>query len=123
MPITIKSVLFLLFLSAFVAATGTYLDMEILSDDGSYDPYIYTMDILWLGIIAWVAWNLSVKKRDIRLTVILVGLVIIGFEVWDFIEFGFSSSNLAYGVELALCVGMLGMLNTAKAKEWYSDQN
>lgn len=123
MPITIKSVIALLFLSAFVAATGTYLDMGLLSDDGSYDPHIYTIDLFWLAIISWVAWDLSVKKRDIRTTLILVGLVIVGFEAWDYIEIGFSKSNLAYGVEVAIYVAMLSILNTSNAKEWYSNQN
>jgi len=123
MPITIKSVLVLLFASALIAITGTYLDMELLSDDGSYDPYIYTIDIVWFAIIGWVAWDLCIKKKDIRLTLILVGLVIIGFEIWDFIEYGFSKSNIAYGVEVAMYVAMLLLLNNPISKAWYASEN
>jgi hypothetical protein len=123
MPVPIKFVLILLFTSSVIAITGTYLDMELLSDEGIYDPYIYAVDLVWFAIIGWIAWDLGIKRKDIRLTLILVGFVIVGFEVWDFIEYGFSNSNFVYGVEAMTYIAMLLLLNNPISKEWYSNED
>jgi hypothetical protein len=70
-----------------------------------------------------VAWNLSIKKKDIRPSLGWVGLIILGFEIWDYIEFGFSNSNYAYALEFAVYIIMLILLSKPKAKEWYIREN
>jgi hypothetical protein len=119
LPKEIKVSLFLLFFSAFVTAFGTHLDMDFYSDDGSYNPYIYAVDIFWLAVISWVAWDLVKKRSDIRATVLVVGLLIVGFNIWDYIDYGLSDGLYAYILESFIYIGMLFLLNTKSAKAWY----
>jgi len=123
LPKQIKLALCLLFLSAFVAAIGTYLDMSYFSEDGSYNQYIYLVDIFWLAIICWIAWDLGKKRKDVRLTIMLVGIIIIGFNVWNYVEMGISHGLYAYSLETVIYALVLILLSKKLSKEWYTKEH
>jgi len=106
-----------------MSATGTYLDIKLYTYDGPIIPYFYMMDLFWLLIIGWISWDLGVKKQDIRLSVFLVGLIIIGYNTSDYLDDGLRDAFYAYTAEGLLYVGILIILNTPSAKKWYLREN
>lgn len=123
MPNSIKIVLFMLFISVFIVAGGTYLDMRELTIDEPYDYTIHSADLFWFAIICWVSWDLAVKKRDIRLTIIFVGLVIIGFNIWEYVEYGSTYMLFAGIIEAVIYSIVLVVLNFPSVKQWYVEKN
>jgi len=123
MPIPIKIVVAILLTSVVVVAGGTYLDMYELTIDEPYDYSIHLADLIWLAIICWVSRDLAIKKKDVRLTIIGVGIVIVGFNIWEFIEYG--SSNMLYAgiIEAIMYLIILVILNLPNTKQWIADEN
>lgn len=123
MPNSIKIVLTILFASVIVVAGGTYLDMYELTIDEPYDYSIHLIDLFWLAMISWISWDLAVSKKDIRLTIIGVGVVIVGFNIWEYIEYG--SSNMFYAgiIEAIMYLTILMILNLPNTKQWFANEN
>jgi hypothetical protein len=105
-----------------MSATGTYLDMNLYTSGGAYNPYFYLIDLFWLLIICWISWSLGIKKQDIRLSIVLVGIVIMGYNTSDYLDYGLSNSLYAYITEGLIYVVMLILLNKPSAKEWCSNK-
>ncbi len=123
MPKPIKIVLAILFSSVFVVAGGTYLDMNELAVDEPYDYSIHLADLFWLAIICWISWDLAVKKRDIRLTIIAVGIVIVGFNIWEYVEYGSTHMLYAGIIEAIMYLLILIILNRPNTKQWITDES
>ena len=51
--------------------------------------------------------------------IILVGLVIVGFNIWEYLEFGSTYMLYAGIIEAVMYLCILATLNLPTAKQWY----
>ena len=103
-------------------AGGTYLDMHELAMDEPYNYIIHLADLFWLVIICFISWELAIKKNDIRLFIVAVGVVIVAFNIWEYIDYG--STNMLYAgiIEAIMYLAILVILSLPKSKQWIADE-
>ena len=86
---------------------------------GYSDTWSLSFSVLWVGIIAWLIWDIVKKRRDIRVTLAIVSVIM-------FLSVSLSSfdSNARFalifeGLELVLWVGAFILLGTKQSQGWY----
>jgi len=109
-------VLLLALVSTF---TGTYLDMGFYTESKGYDPYIYSIDIIWALIVFWLIWDLIIKKKDLRIILLILSVIILILSIWNTYEYGFLYSTITGIFELGLYLWAYYMLASDGAKLWY----
>ncbi len=103
-------------LSTLIAVYFDGLDFEEISFS---DPFTLGINVIWTVIIAWVIWDLF-RGKDIKLTLVLVGVIMLASLIWDVSEFGFGMAQLFYVLELLMFVAAYFFVSTKESKSWFS---
>lgn len=98
---------------------AVYFDGLEIEEIGYSDPFTLGINIVWTLIIAWIILDLF-KGKDIRLTLVLVGAVMLVSLVYDSFQFGFGMAQIFYTAELLMFVFAYFLVRTAESKAWYS---
>ena len=118
MPREIKITLILLIATVMLGFIGTYLDMGFYSENGEYDPYIYSMDFIWSLIVVWIGWDVACKRKDLSVIFLLLPIIIVVMTVWNFIEYGFLNSAVTGIIEAILFILIYFLVKGDKVRSW-----
>jgi hypothetical protein len=121
-PIDIKRAVIALILSCISTLVGVYFDGLELEEIGYKNPVILGINFVWMIVIAWLVWDVTKKRSDIRLTIILVGIIMAGSLISNRIQYGFNTAQFFYAIELVMFSIALYLFNTDSSKSWYIQQ-
>lgn len=110
-----------LILSCTFSLIAVYFDGLEFEEIGYSDPFILGFNILWVLIIAWIIRDLF-KGKNIKLTLILVGLVMLVFTAWDTLDYGFGMAQAFYVMELLFFIVAYFFVSTKESKAWYAEK-
>lgn len=119
MPTDIKKAAIALLISCISTLIAVYFDGLEFEDLSYNDPFILGINIVWTMVIAWIIWDL-LKGKDIKLTLLLVGSIMLVSLVYEFIEFGFGLPQAFYALELLMFVFAYIMVRTQASRAWYA---
>lgn len=119
MPKVVKISIFLLIISCCVTILSSFLIFGVFADYDSFYNYIFILDILWLFIVLWIISDLSRNKKDIRLTLFAIFIVLIFFLLWDYVDYGISPDLILHIIEALIYVLTIVLLSQPTAKTWY----
>lgn len=119
MPSDIKKAAIALIISCVSTLIAVYFDGLEFEEISYSDPFTLGINIVWTLIIAWIIWDLF-KRKDIKLTLVLVGAIMLASLAYDIIEFGFGIAQIFYAVELLMFVFAYFLVRSEKSREWYS---
>lgn len=122
MPSDIKKAALALAISCISTLIAVYFDSLYFEDISFSDPFTLGINIIWAFIIAWVIWDLF-RGKDIKLTLILVGAIMLASLIWDISAFGFGMAQVFYVLELIMFVAAYFLINTKESKLWYSEKS
>lgn len=88
MPTDIKKAAIALIISCISTLLAVYFDGLAVEEISFHDPFILGFNIIWTLIIAWIIWDLS-RGKNIKPTLIVVGIIMLASLAWDIAEFGF----------------------------------
>jgi hypothetical protein len=123
LPSSIQKAAIALVLSCVSTLLGVYFDGIEIDGLGFNDPLILGTNIIWALVVAWMIVDLLYRRKDIRLTILFVGVVILAFLVWDLVDFGFGLAQLFYAFELAMFVLAFVFLRTDASRTWYATKS
>lgn len=118
MPSDIKKAALALVFSCISTLTAVYFDGLEFEEISYSDPFILGINVVWALIIAWIIWDL-INGKDIKLTLVLVGAIMLISLVWDFSEFGFGMAQVFYAVELLMFAVAYFLVSSKESKAWY----
>ena len=119
MPSDIKKAAIALIISCVSTLIAVYFDGLEYEEISYSDPFTLGINIVWTLIIAWIIWDLF-KGKDIKLTLILVGAIMLAALSYDWYEFGFGVAQVFYAVELLMFVFAYFLVKSKESREWYS---
>ncbi len=119
MPSNIKKAALALVISCVSTLIAVYFDGLELEEISFSDPFTFGINVVWTLIIIWIIWDL-LKGKDIKLTLLLVGAIMLVSVVWDFVEFGFSVAQIFYIIELLMFMSAYFLVKSKESAEWYS---
>ena len=118
LPSDIKKAAVALVFSCISTLTAVYFDGLEFEEISYNDPFILGINVVWALIIAWIIWDL-VNGKDIKLTLVLVGAIMLASLAWDFSEFGFGMAQAFYAVELLMFAVAYFLVSSKESKAWY----
>jgi len=118
MPKNLKTSIVLLILSCVSCLIAVYIEGKELGESFFEDPFIAGFNIIWVLVIIWLIYDL-IKGKDISVTLILVGFVMLGSILFELYEFGFGNAHYFFISELSLFIITYLLLNTSSSKEWF----
>lgn len=118
MPTDIKKAAIALIISCISTLLAVYFDGLDVEEIGFHDPLTLGMNIIWTLIIAWIIWDLF-RGKDIQLTLVLVGIIMLASLAWDVAEYGFGLAQFFYVLELLMFVAAFFLVSTKESKAWY----
>ena len=119
MPTDIKKSAIALLISLISTFIAVYFDGLEFEQIGFDDPWILGTNAIWALVVAWIIWDL-LKGKGIKLTLVLVGLIMLAALIWDVFEFGFNTAQIFYTVEIIMFVVAYYFVTTPQSKAWYS---
>lgn len=122
MPSDIKKAAIALMISCISTLIAVYFDGLKFEEISYSDPFTFGINIVWTLIIAWIIWDLF-KGKDIKLTLVLVGAIMLASLVFDFVVLGFGIAQVFYSVELLMFVCAYFLVRTEESRAWYSAKN
>jgi hypothetical protein len=123
LPSDIQKAAMALVLSCVSTLIGVYLDGVAIEELGFSDPFILGTNIIWVLVIAWMLVDLLLRRKDIRRTIVLVGVVMLAFLIWDLVEFRFGLTQVFYAIELAMFVLVFVFLRSDASRAWYASKS
>lgn len=118
MPTDIKKAAIALIISCISTLLAVYFDGLDVEEISFHDPFILGFNIIWTLIIAWIIWDLS-RGKNIKPTLIVVGIIMLASLAWDIAEFGFGFAQFFYVLELLMFVAAFFLVSTKESKAWY----
>ena len=122
MPSDIKKAAIALIISCVSTLVAVYFDGLEIEELSFTDPFTLGINIIWTLIIAWVIWDL-LKGKDIKLTLVFVGAIMLASLIWDISEFGFGMAQFFYVLELLMFIAAYFFVNSKESKSWYLEKN
>ena len=117
MPFDIKKAVIALVISCISTLLAVYFDGLETKEIGYNNPLILGTNFIWALVVAWIIWDL-LKGKDIKLTLILVGAVMLAAMGWDVYEYGFGVPQLFYAIELAMFGATYIFVSSQESKSW-----
>lgn len=87
--------------SCMTTLIAVYLDSREFDNIGFDNPWILSSNMLWVLVVCWLIWDLF-KGKNIQLSLILVGAIMLASLAWDSYQFGFGLAQLFYAIELLM---------------------
>lgn len=122
MPPKIKNAALVLIISCLSSLIAVYFDGLEFEEIGFSDPFTLIINFIWVAIIAWIIWDLF-KGKCIKWTLVLVGAIMLGSLVFDYLEFGPGIAQLFYLIELLMFVLAYIFISSDESKAWYEAKN
>ena len=122
MPSDIKKAVIALVISCISTLIAVYFDGLEYDGISFNDPFTLGINIVWTLVIAWIIWDL-IKGKDIKLTLILVGAIMLAALLYDWYEFGFSTAHIFYAIELLMFGFAYYLVKTKQSRVWYSEND
>ncbi len=122
LPPKIKNAAFALMISCLSSLIAVYFDGLEFEEIGFSDPLTLGINFIWVGVIAWIIWDLF-RGKSIKWTLILVGVIMLASLIWDYLEFGIGIAQLFYLIELLMFVLAYIFINSEENKSWYEAKN
>ncbi len=119
MPSSVKKASIALMISLISTVIAAYLGEIYLDENGAMDSVFIGIDFIWALIIAWLIWDLY-KKKDIKVTLVLVSIIMLVSVIWGVSWHGLDLSQLFYLFELLMFVTAFFLLRTKESNEWFS---
>jgi len=119
LPTEIKKAAIALIISCISTLIAVYFDGLELEGIGFNDSFTLGINIIWTLVIAWIIWDLF-KGKDIKLTLIVVGAIMLIAITYDFFEHGFGIAQVFYSVELLMFVYAYTLVKSENSRAWYS---
>lgn len=119
MPVQIKRAIIALVLSCIASLTAVVFDLFQTGSLVISSPANLFFGLIWIFIIAWLIFDVVKRKRDIRLTLVIVSVIMFLSSALDFFDETFRMSYVFEVVELVLWIVALYYLDTKPAKDWY----
>ena len=119
LPSDIKKAAIALVVSCISTLIAVYFEGLEFDEISFSNPVTLGFNITWTLIVGWIIWDLF-KGKDIKLTLVLVGVIMLAALIWDFIEFGFAAAQVFYTVELLMFVLAYFLVKSEQSKAWYS---
>jgi hypothetical protein len=120
LPNDIKKAAIALIISCISTLIAVYFDGLKIDDYGYSDPITLAFNFIWTFIIAWIIWDLF-KGKNIKPTLIAVGVVMVFSLYWDFDEFGYNAAQIFYLIELLMFVVAGFFIQTKQSQSWYKE--
>jgi hypothetical protein len=117
-PTDIKKAAIALVISCISTLIAVYFDGLDVEGIGFSDPLTLGMNVIWTFIIGWIIWDLF-KGKDIKLTLIIVGLIMLASLIWDIAGYGFGFAQLFYVLEILMFVAAYFFVSTKESRSWY----
>lgn len=118
MPKDIKIAVFALIISLSSTLIATFFEGLKFEEISFSDPVILSTNILWAAVIAWMVWDLY-QGKSIKWSLILVGLIMILFLIWDVIDYGFGLPQSFYTLEIIMFVVAYIYTQSTESKKWF----
>jgi len=118
LPNDIKKAAIALIISCISTLIAVYFDGVKIDDYGYSDPITIAFNFIWTLVIAWIIWDLF-KGKNIKPTLIAVGVVIVFSLYLDFDEFGYNTAQIFYLIELLMFVVAWFLIRTKQSQNWY----
>lgn len=122
MPLDIKKAAIALIISCVSTLIAVYFDGLEFEELSYSDPFTFGINSVWALVIAWIVWDL-IKGKDIKLTLVLLGVIMFAALIWDFIEFGFSVALIFHVVELLMFILAYVLVKSEESKVWYLEKD
>ncbi len=119
MPVQIKRAIIALVLSCIASLTAVVFDLFHTGSLVISSPANLFFGLIWIFIIAWLIFDVVKRKRDIRLTLVIVSVIMFLSSALDFFDETFRMSYVFEVVELVLWIVALYYLDTKPSKDWY----
>ena len=119
MPLTVRLVAIALVISLASTLTAVFLEGQEYDGMGFTEPLISGTNIIWALVVVWMLWDLF-RKRNIESSLLFIGIVIVVFTAWNFIDFGFSLPLMFYLVELLMFVISYVLIRTQQSRKWFA---
>jgi hypothetical protein len=122
LPNSIKLAALSLVVSLFSSLAAVYLDGLVYEELSFGNPLILGTNALWSLVIIWLMWDL-IHKKNIRLPLIFIGLIMLFFIVWDIIDYGFELVRWLYILELVFILVAYACLQSPESRIWLAEEN
>ncbi|TQV65698.1 hypothetical protein FKG94_28270 [Exilibacterium tricleocarpae] len=122
MPSDIKKAAIALVISCISTLMAVYFDGLEFEEISFSDPFTLGINVIWTFIIAWIIWDLF-RGEDIKLTLILVGAIMLASVAWDISEFGLGIAQLFDVLELVMFVVAYLLVSSKESKSWYLEKS
>ena len=119
MPSDIKKAAIALIASCISALIAVYFNGLEIKELSFNDPFTLGINIIWALTIAWIIWDLF-KGKDIKLTLVLVGAIMLSSLIYDYIEDDFGIAQVFYAIELLMFVFAYILVKSEESRAWYS---
>jgi hypothetical protein len=117
LPFDIKKAIFALISSCVCTVFGVYFDGLEMKEIGYNNPLIFGTNVIWVLLVAWLIWDL-LKGKNIKPTLIGVGVIMLASVIWDIYEYGFGKPQLFYVLELAMFIATYIFVGSKESKTW-----
>lgn len=111
-----------LIISCISTLIAVYFDGLKFEEMGFNDSLTLGVNIIWALVIAWIIWDLY-QGKDIQLTLVIVGAIMLASLTYDFFEYGFGAAQVFYSVELLMFVYAYILVRSENSRAWYSKNN
>lgn len=115
MPSNVKKAIFCLILSFLSMLLADVTDSFYFPDYDLISFAIFGIDLIWAAVIAWIVSDLY-RKKNVIPSLYAVSAVMIYFLVSDFMDTGFTPSQIFNALEILLFLLPIYLLKTTETK-------
>ncbi|MDH3493917.1 MAG: hypothetical protein OEM82_10230 [Acidobacteriota bacterium] len=119
MPIQIKAAVAALILSCISSLVALYFHEIEATGFGYSDSWSLGASILWVAIIMWLIWDVVKNRKDIRVTLVIVSIIMFAATALDVLAADFGLAQTFDAFEFVLWLVAFVFLNLASSKEWF----
>jgi len=119
MPIPIIAAVAALILSCISSLVALYFHEIEGTGFGFSDSWSLGFSILWVAIIIWLIWDVVRNRKDIRITLAIVSIIMFAATALDLLATEFRYAQAFDGLEFVFWLVAFSFLNLAPSKEWY----
>ena len=120
MPVQIRNAVIALILSCISSLVSLVLNEVEGGEYGYSDTYSLVFSLIWVVIIIWIVWDVVKNRKDIRITLVIVSIIMFGATLLDLLASEFMFARVFDGIELVLWLIAFLFLNTRESKDWYA---
>lgn len=117
MPLDIKKAVIALVISCVSTLLAVYFDGLAIKEISFDNPLILGTNLIWALVVAWIIWDL-LQGKNIKPTLVLVGVVLLAFVGWEVYEYGFGVPQMLYALELAMFGAAYFFVSSEESQSW-----